>query len=352
MYFFLRISVFSLLFFLSFNLFSQEKTFSMQLKSIADTLVLKNRDQLVGKVDKMENAVLTIETDYSESDFQIKWHDIEKISIFDYSLIILSSGERLIGALHTPSPDSAAITLLENDSIINVLLSQISVIQPVTKSIFSRFDASLSLGYNFTKSNNLSQLSIRSTLGYTDFKWNFSGGFNTVTSTQDNADPTKRTDANLGGKYLLQRNLFIPLNSNFLSNEEQKLKLRSSIKGGLGKFFVRTNKLYFGTALGLGWNNEQYNDSSGTNRNSVEAFLGAEFNMFDFKNVDLLFNIVAYPNLTEAGRIRTDSNLDFKFDLPLEFFLKAGITLNYDNKPVQGASSTDYVIQTTFGWEL
>ena len=29
-----------------------------------------------------------------------------------------------------------------------------------------------------------------------------------------------------------------------------------------------------------------------------------------------------------------------------------GLTLNYDNQPVEGATDTDYVFQTTLGWEL
>ena len=38
-------------------------------------------------------------------------------------------------------------------------------------------------------------------------------------------------------------------------------------------------------------------------------------------------------------------------DLPYDFYLKLGGTVNYDNKPAAGAGKTDYVVQTGFGWE-
>jgi hypothetical protein len=36
----------------------------------------------------------------------------------------------------------------------------------------------------------------------------------------------------------------------------------------------------------------------------------------------------------------------------MDFFLSLGYTLNYDNQPAEGATNTDYVLQTSFGWEL
>jgi hypothetical protein len=40
-----------------------------------------------------------------------------------------------------------------------------------------------------------------------------------------------------------------------------------------------------------------------------------------------------------------------KYDLPLDFYVKTGITLNYDNQPTVGASDSDYYWKLAFGWE-
>jgi hypothetical protein len=58
-----------------------------------------------------------------------------------------------------------------------------------------------------------------------------------------------------------------------------------------------------------------------------------------------------YPSLTESGRVRADFVFDAKYDLPRDFYIQLGLTVNYDNKPVEGAEDRDYVFQTTFGWK-
>ena len=59
-----------------------------------DTLILKNNDRLIGEIKKMENGILTIETDYSDDDFTVKWIDIIKINSDQSFLITLTKGER------------------------------------------------------------------------------------------------------------------------------------------------------------------------------------------------------------------------------------------------------------------
>jgi hypothetical protein len=120
----------------------------------------------------------------------------------------------------------------------------------------------------------------------------------------------------------------------------------------MGRYFVHTNHLYFGGGAGIAWNNERFFESTEGTRNSVEAFGSLEANLFDLKDFSLLTNLTIYPSLTEKKRIRSDFKLDLKYDLPLDFFIKLGTTFNYDNKPIDDASQLDYVIQTTFGWEL
>jgi hypothetical protein len=233
-----------------------------------------------------------------------------------------------------------------------VPIEDVVYVKPVENSFLSRLDASISFGYNFTKSNNLAQLTARSSFAYTANYFTLSGSYNSVRSNQDNVDKFQRMDADIGMKYFMKKDRFVSILSEFLSNDEQKLALRVTIKSGLGRYFVHTNHLYFGGGGGIAWNNERFQDSSEGTRNSAEAFGSLEVNLFDLKDFSLLSNLTIYPSLTEKKRIRSDFKLDLKYDLPLDFFIKLGTTFNYDNKPIDDASQLDYVIQTTFGWEL
>jgi hypothetical protein len=316
-----------------------------------DTIVLKNKDRLIGEVKKMENGVLTIETDYSDDDFTLTWIDVRTISSEQNYLITLSGGRRLTSNLG--KGDSLGMVHLNDEALpLTVRIDDIVYVKPVENSFLSRLDASISFGYNFTKSNNLAQLTARSSFAYTANFFTLSGSYNSVRSNQDNVDEIQRTDADIGMKYFLKKDRFVSVLSEFLSNDEQKLALRVTTKGGMGRYFVHTNHLYFGGGAGIAWNNERFFESTEGTRNSVEAFGSLEANLFDLKDFSLLTNLTIYPSLTEKKRIRSDFKLDLKYDLPLDFFIKLGTTFNYDNKPIDDASQLDYVIQTTFGWEL
>ena len=106
-----------------------------------------------------------------------------------------------------------------------------------------------------------------------------------------------------------------------------------------------------GLAGGLAWTYEDYIDLVNDSRNSAVAFVAAEFIIFDLGDLELGTKCFAYPSLTEAGRFRTDFNINVKYDFPLDFFIKLNYTLNYDNQPAIGAPKSDYVFQTTLGWE-
>ena len=71
----------------------------------------------------------------------------------------------------------------------------------------------------------------------------------------------------------------------------------------------------------------------------------------DLGDLDLLFSLMAYPGFTESGRWRTDTKFDIKYEFPMDFFIKMGFSLNYDNQPAADASTTDYVFNVSVGWD-
>jgi len=151
-------------------------------------------------------------------------------------------------------------------------------------------------------------------------------------------------------RYVLPREWFVITQIDFLSNTEQLIDLRTNTKLGIGKYLIRTNQYYWGAQGGVSFNNENYfNDED--DRQSTEGWFGTELNLYDIGDFSLLTKAVAYPSFTESGRWRFDFNIDLQYDLPLDFYIKSGLTLNYDNQPVPGSPTSDYIWQTTFGWE-
>jgi|SRR5690554_1828879 len=323
--------------------------FSSALFSQNDTLVLANGDRIIGEIKKMDRGVLTIKTPYSSSDLKVKWKKVKSIKSDESFLITTTNGERTKTKGLSANSDSSSLSFNNNTP---VYLSEIVFIKPVKDDFVSRLNASVSFGYNFTKASNLSQLNLGGSLGYTSDYYSIGTTFNSVRSNQDDVEEIQRTYGELSFNYFLKGDNFLTVQSEYLSNSEQKLKLRMTNKLGFGRYFIHSNQMFLAGALGIAWNSEAYEDTVDENRNSGEAYLALEINLFDFNDFSLVSGVTTYPSLTEKNRIRTDFKIDLKYDLPLDLFVKLGFNYNYDNKPVEGASYDDYVIRTTLGWEL
>ncbi|PZX48514.1 DUF481 domain-containing protein [Algoriphagus chordae] len=345
--------------------------YSNSIAQNTDSLLLKNKNLIVGEIKSMDKGVLTIETDYSDSDFKVTWDEIIQIASTKKFLITLSNGKRYNGTLNSVDTLKAEIDTYDPESFIRnisikkkketteqpeggkeiIELSQIVYLNALDEGFWSRLSASIDFGWSLTRANNLRQLNLRSGLGYLADRWKITSSVNSLRSTQDEVDDVKRTDASAAFNYFLPKDWFLLYNFTYLSNTEQLIKSRVGNQIGLGKYIIHTNKTYFGFQAGVNLNSESYYDDTPSG-NSGEAMLGAELNLYDIGDLNLLTSVMAYPSLTEKNRFRTDFKLDLKYDFFSDFYLKVGTTMNYDNQPVAGATKLDYVLQTTVGWEL
>jgi putative salt-induced outer membrane protein YdiY len=315
-----------------------------------DTITFKNGDIIVGEIKSMDKGVIQIETDYSDSDFKIEWLKVQKVRSDVIFLISTSNGHRYSGKIN--SLDDESVLVISHDTIDHTLKKkEIVYLKSLDSGFWSQLYASVDIGFNYTKANNLTQLSVRSNLGYFAEKWSADLSYNEVNSTQDDVDPTNRTEGVAAFRYLLPKDWYSLASVSFLSNTEQKLDLRTTGKLGMGKYIVHTNRKYWGFNAGASFNNEKFSNEETAN-NSLEAFMGTELNLYDIGDLSLLTSATAYRSITESDRWRGEFKFDAKYDLPLDFYIKAGFSLNYDNRPAEDASETDYVIQTSFGWEL
>jgi hypothetical protein len=320
-------------------------------KSQQDSLVLKNKNIIVGEIKSLKNGVLTIETDYSDKDFVIEWDGIKEIYSKTRFLMTLKNGSRMTGYIISDSSGKKVKIVEDDDSQMFTTLEDLVFLKGLKKNFWSRTKANIDLGINVTKANNLRQFNLGSKAGYTADKWTSDVFLNVNRSSQDSVDATKRSEAGLNYVYFLQHAMFFSSSINFLSNTEQALKLRTTGKVGLGKFFIQTNRAYWGAGGGLSFNNESFFNEAET-RNSLELYAGTEAKLFDIGDLNFYGNWVVYKSLTESGRWRSDLKLDAKYDLPWDFYVKCNYTVNYDNRPAITGNDFDYIFGFSFGWEL
>ncbi len=316
-----------------------------------DSLVFKSGIHMIGEVKGMNRGVVAVETSYSDSDFKIEWGKIKEIYTETYFLITLSDGSRYNG--HLGMSEAGKVNLhTDEGKTVETEFEHIVFLDDIDKGFWSQLYASIDIGFDLTKANNFSQLSMRSNIGYTAKRWNLDAYYNTLFSRQDSIEAIRRMEGGLSYRYFLPRDWYPIVSLDFLSSTEQKIQLRTTGKAGFGKYVIHTNRTYWAFSGGANYNNENYSDDT-PDRKSWEGFLGTELNLFDIGDLNLLTKLTAYPSFTESGRWRADFNFDARYEMPFDddFYIKVGLTFNYDNQPIEGASDIDYVFHTGFGWQ-
>lgn len=323
---------------------------TLSLQAQRDSLVFTNSNIMVGEVKSLNRGIITIETDYSDSDFKIEWDKVAELYSESSYLITLTDGSRLNGSIQTAEIPTWEIKTVTGETI-EVQRDEIVYFKSYEQDFWSRVTVSLDADYSFTKANNFSQIGGRTNIGYTAPRWWLKASYSILRSNQDDVEPVRRQSGDLAYRKFLEKDWYFTSVISFLSNTEQLLDLRSNLKFGMGKYLIHTNSSYLAFEGGVSGVNENF-ENRDDNLNSLEAYVGSELNLFDIGDWSLLTRLIVYPSITESNRWRVDYVLDTKYDLPLDFYVKGGLTLNYDNQAVLGAADLDYVVQTGIGWEF
>lgn len=322
--------------------------FWAQLDAQIDSLILINGNVIAGEVKSMNKSVVVIETDYSDSDFKIEWEGIREIYTERVFLVNIVGGKRLTGRIESASITS--VYIIGDHGSEEIHKDSIVFLDKYGKDFLSNFHAAIGLGLNITKANNFNQFSVNASAGYLAEKWSLELYFNSLNSTQDEVEPIERTEGGLEYRYLLPKNWYLSAAADFLSNTEQALKLRTNARLGAGYFPVRNNKLYWSFGAGGNANIEDFSNDT-PDRQSFEAYIGSEINLFNVSDFSLISNVYVFPSITESGRLRVDYMLNTKYDLPLDFYIGLNFSLNYDNRPAELGKEVDYVFGASFGWD-
>lgn len=315
-----------------------------------DTLIMLNGDVLSGELKQMVNNTMTFKSAYTKGDASLKWHQVARIRSNHFFVVHLADGRRYTGSLWSVSNTEIAVQLTPESKVV-IPKRGIVGLDQLTSGAGGRLRANLEVGYSFTRENSIHQITTRSSMSYTTYDYKLNGSLDLLIVYQDSIAPTQRIDLNLGYGYFLANDWYVPIQLKFLSNTQQLLRLRSNLLAGVGKYLVHSNKVNWTVSSGGVFSNEQFT-SEENSRRSIEAYAATEVNIFNMGDINLQSSLYLYPGLTTPGRLRADYKIDLSYDLPFDFYVKLGFSLNYDNMPTNGAMTSDYVIQTTLGWKL
>jgi len=314
-----------------------------------DTVFFDQKQVLLGELKELDQGILKIKTSYGEGDFQVEWLEVTGVATQTRFLITLSDGEVFNGRLRGFDPDTIDL-ITEGSRTVTVSRDEIVYLKPIDEGFADRLYFSIALGFNLARANNLSQFTSRTRFGYLSERWDLDGSLNGLQSVQNDTNFVRRYNAVLQYRQVLRHGWLLFQEVDILNSTELGLRIRTLAKIGAGKFLFRNNQFNWSVFAGPSFNFENF-DGDSPKKRSVEGFFGTHVNLFDAEDISLYSQLIAYRSFTESRRWRTDFRFDIKYDLPFDFFLKLGFTLNFDNQPVESANRLDYVLDLTFGWE-
>lgn len=321
-----------------------------------DIVVMKNGDQLSGEVKKLENGLLFFDVDYVSGSIQLDWLQVEKVQSTGVFQIVFKNGDHLSGTIgkvpagEAPSQD---FEVRAGDQITRVAALDVVNIESQKPNFWRQMTGAIDFGYNFTSGNSQTSVSSDANVTYTATSWAAGATFTSSFSGQSGGSKTNLAEIQAFGQRYLSRNSFLMGLGDFLHSSQQGLDLRTTLGGGYGRYWIRTNQNQFLWVAGTVYTHESFLPTAGQpNDQNIEGLLGLQYQLLRFDRYNLQSQLFVFPGLSDAGRVRTTTKTVFTVKLSNNFHTNFSFWDNFDSRPPVNAKGNELGISSGLGWSF
>jgi hypothetical protein len=313
-----------------------------------DLVFLKNGDRMTGEITRLDRGILSLKTD-NIGTLAIEWEDVDSLNSVYQFRVEDRFGEKYFGAIFLTR--SATMQIIQGGVTRTTPAAGVVTITPLEGSFWQRLDGAISLGFSYTKSNSLAQLTTDANVLFRTPLRTLELDLSSITTLQEDEDTQRREDFSLTYNRLFEGPLFVTVSGGVQSNDELGLDLRVSLAPGLGADLVQTNHNSLVSTAGLSVNREWSADNSGGY--NLEAFLSVEHSVFryDYPKTDVTAELTVYPGLTNWGRVRSELDISASREIVKDLTFVLSFYASYDSEPLDvDAAKNDYGLVTSIGW--
>jgi hypothetical protein len=315
-----------------------------------DVVTLSNGDRLTGEIKKLNRGILEFKTDALDK-VAIEWHTVaEVVSAFAFEFRALD-GRLYYGSLERPA-EPGYLAVATEQGVVELPFDQVSVFLPIEAGFWARLDGSLTLGFNTASSSNVTQFSGDFSSSYRTRRWESSVDMSVIVNRQDPED-TSRENVTYNSLRIFKKRCFAGTVASAEANEELGLDLRLLVGGAIGRDVIGSPHSRLRLASGLALNREEREGSH--TEESIEGVAVISYDLFRFKTpeIDLSFQTVFYPNLSESERLRAESEFSLEFEVTKDFDWGVSAYDTYDSDPATAESEKhDWGVTTTISWDF
>lgn len=320
-----------------------------------DQVTLTNGDRITGEVKAIEQGRLVFSTD-DVGTVRVEWDKVVQLVSRRTYEVELADGTRHFGVLlATPAAPSPVLLVGEEGGRTTSLkLTDVVGLTPLDSGDWrDRLDGYLSVGFSYTKANEIAQLSIDA--GVTRRAREQQLELTLQSIANDSAVAERSASNSLTGVYqrLLDAHWFYAGIGQLAQDDEFGLDLRVLGGAAYGRFLVRNNEQELALAAGVAAAREYLRDD--TVEDGVEGLLLAKYALFhyDEPETSLTASVFVLPSLTNWGRVRTDSSVRLRHEIAHDLFTELSVAHGYDSSPpAADAPSSAWSVVTSLGYSF
>jgi hypothetical protein len=318
-------------------------------RSKTDVLALKNGDRVTCEFKQLSAGKLEVSTD-AMGTIYVEWADIVALRSEFYFRVENSKGLRHFGSLGLDE-GATELHVRGDEEIASFEMSEVVEIIPLEKGFWQRMEGSLSFGFDFRKSTDVSEIT---------FDWDnlYKTERNLVhtdvgaTLTDQSDETTRSAKVTLSYTRLLKRKRSGTVSVEVERDDALDLARRFLGSVGAGVTPVKRNRSILRLEAGLAVNSELATDGTQATE-SLEAFLTARYSLFQYNTpkTDIDTKLDVYASLTESDRYRVEFDTTLRRELIKDFFVGLTYELSYDSNSTSGeGDQRDYSIETSVGY--
>ena len=309
---------------------------------VRDSIFLYNGTVLIGDVKSAHLGEVTIDADGLQV-MEIKQYRIKTIKTFHRCKIETNAKVIYFGTFDQSTKPGWAIIRTDGGQMVETPIIEISYIIPFEKSFINQLNGNFSAGFSFAKSSNLGQVNFSGKAQYATDKFDYELSMSTIGSIDSSRYSRDREDASFTVAYNLKAAWFIAAGLSYQRNLELSIDRRlQELLGAGNKIFSKKYWLLRATS-GLSFSEEKSTD--GTESGillEIPVILRFDFFKYHKPNIQINASEAVFFGITQQGRIRSETNVYFSWELVRRFYLTFNPYASSDNQAPEQSSKFDY----------
>ena len=319
---------------------------------VRDSIYLYNGTVLMGDVKGATLGEVTIDADGLQV-MDVKQYRIRTIKTFHRCKIETNKKEIYFGTLEESTQPGWVIIKTDHGDTIDTRIIDVSAIIPFEKKFINQLNGNFSAGFSFAKSSNLGQVNFSGTAQYATDRFAYELTASTIGSIDSSRYSRDREDAGITIAYNLRAAWFVAVGLSYQRNLELSIDRRfQELVGGGNKVFSR--KYWMMRAVsGLSFSEEK--TTNGTESGvllEVPLILRFDFFKYHHPNIQINASQSIFFGITQQGRIRTESNVNFSWELVRRFYLTINPYASSDNQAPEQSSKFDYGLAISVSYKF